>query len=102
MNNVTNTSKRNSCDNFLFFTRTQKNLTIDKFDYRNQKKNNNNKTRLKENHSEKNFLNIKKSFPSTKNRSSITENKDNNSEEKGNNNLIIKVNRQRYLSKLKK
>ena len=104
MNNNTNTSKRNSCDNFLFFTRTQKNLTIDKFDYRNQKKNNNYKTRLKENHSEKNFLNIKKSISSTKNRSSITENKDNNnSEVKGNNNnLVIKVNRQRYLSKLKK
>ena len=69
-----------------------------------KKKNNNYKTRLKENHSEKNFLNIKKSISSTKNRSSITENKDNNnSEVKGNNNnLVIKVNRQRYLSKLKK
>ena len=104
-NNITvNASKRNSCDNFLFLTRSQKDFFKDKFGYQNLKKsNNNNKRPLKGNHSAKDFsLNYQKSVPSTKNTSVITESKDNNSEGKGNNHLTIKVNRQSYLAKLKK
>ena len=103
-NNITvNASKRNSCDNFLFLTRSQKDFFKDKFGYQNLKKSNNNKRPLKENNSAKDFsLNYQKSVPSTKNTSVITESKDNNSEGKGNNHLTIKVNRQSYLAKLKK
>ena len=103
-NNITvNASKRNSCDNFLFLTRSQKDFFKDKFGYQNLKKSNNNKRPLKENDSAKDFsLNYQKSVPSTKNTSVITESKDNNSEGKGNNHLTIKVNRQSYLAKLKK
>ena len=103
-NNITvNASKRNSCDNFLFLTRTQKDFFKDKFGYQNLKKSTNNKRPLKGNNSTKDFsLNYQKSVPSTKNTSVITENKDNNSEGKGNNHLTIKVNRQSYLAKLKK
>ncbi len=102
-NNIKN-ELRNSCDNFVFFKRTQKDFFKDKFGYNKNHKNHN--TPIKTNFSEKelSFLISQRSIPSTKNSSSITESKDYNFEynSSNNNKTLIKVNRQNFLTKNKK
>jgi hypothetical protein len=100
-NTINVSSNRNSCDNFLFIKRQQKDFFKDKFGYNKNKKKyiTNNNTPIKRNFFEKEFLNIVNQ-KSTKNTSSITESKDNSSGK--NNTITIKVNRQSFFEKLKK
>ncbi len=99
-NTINVSSNRNSCDNFLFIKRQQKDFFKDKFGYnKNKKKYTSNNTPIKRNFFEKEFLNIVNQ-KSTKNTSSITESKDNSSGK--NNTITIKVNRQSFFEKLKK
>ena len=98
-NTINVSSTRNSCDNFLFIKRQQKDFFKDKFGYNKNKKYTTNNTPIKRNFFEKEFLNIVNQ-KSTKNTSSITESKDYSNGK--NNTITIKVNRQSFLEKLKK